>query len=430
MKGKTLKKSVEFEGLGLFTGTACKVRILPLQDPAGVYFKKIGQKGATEIKVGVNTISDGFRSTVIADSKVEIKSVEHILSSLYGMKVTNAVIEMDGDEIPILDGSSKVFVDAIQKAGFAETTSDIETLELTESLYVRQDESFIVATPLKDKFVITFTIDYPGTAVGKQTYTFDFTDINFAKEIAPARTFCLKNEAEKILQKGLGKGGDVSNTLIIEDINLGKLRFPDEFVRHKILDLLGDLSSLGLYLNAHLVCYKSGHHLNHQLIKKINELRENKRRSVTSSTPILDIKEIQKYLPHRYPMLLIDKVIEVNGYQSAVGVKNVTCNEPYFVGHFPNNPVMPGVLILEAMAQLAGALLIRKAENHKKQCILISLDNVRFRKQVLPGDQLILFAETKKLKAMTCEVYTKATVDDQLASEADMKFMLIEAPQQ
>lgn len=427
MKSRTLKNTVQLEGRGLFTGKDSKVRILPLTDKTGIFFSRTDIPGTQPVKIGPDNLLNGFRSSVVSSGPVEIKSVEHILSSLYGLNITSAAIEVEGEEIPAMDGCSKLFVNMLQQAGFKETHETLEVLSITEPVHIQEEDAFILAMPREKGLKITFTIDYPGTSIGQQTFNFELTPENYANEIAPARTFCTKQEAEEIQKKDMGKGATASNIIIIDETPASHLRFHDEWVRHKILDLIGDLSALGCHINAHIVAFKSGHSMNVQLVKKIYEHRAKAIKKASDSSATLDIREIQKYLPHRYPLLLVDRVIEIEGYNKIVGIKNVTINEPYFQGHFPGNPVMPGVLILEALAQLAGAMLIRKSENTKKLAVLISLDKVRLRKTVVPGDQLVLHAETIRLKARTCELHAWATVEGQLAADAEIKFMIIDS---
>jgi UDP-3-O-[3-hydroxymyristoyl] N-acetylglucosamine deacetylase/3-hydroxyacyl-[acyl-carrier-protein] dehydratase len=286
-----------------------------------------------------------------------------------------------------------------------------------------------VALPNEGGLTVSYSLNYPDTRIGQQHFTLEMTDESYTKLISPARTFCLQSEAEAFLQQGLGKGANYQNTVVwgpdgpIENT----LLFPDEAVRHKILDLMGDLATLGAGLRAHVVALKSGHNTNLRLVKKISAaFSEDSRFPEKIGNTLLDAREISKILPHRYPFLLIDKVIELDGYRRAVGIKNVSCNEPFFQGHFPGQPIMPGVLQIEAMAQLAGILLMRKSDNQAKVAVLLSLDGVKLRKSVVPGDQLRIEVETIKVKARTGEVFARATVDGQLVTEATMKFMLMD----
>jgi UDP-3-O-[3-hydroxymyristoyl] N-acetylglucosamine deacetylase/3-hydroxyacyl-[acyl-carrier-protein] dehydratase len=254
-------------------------------------------------------------------------------------------------------------------------------------------------------------------------------DATYAKEICSARTFCLESEAQAFVAQGLGKGANPDNTIVVgKDGPNIPLRYPDEFVRHKVLDLLGDLTSLGVALRAHVVGVRSGHTTNLQLVKRLADfIDQEDGTKVRKNESLLDVREIEKILPHRFPFLLIDRVVEMDGYRRAVGIKNVTYNEPYFTGHFPGQPLMPGVLQLEAMAQLAGVLLMRKGDNQAKVAVLLALDGVKLRKGVVPGDQLRIEVETIKVKARTGEVMGRATVDGQLVAEAQMKFMLMDS---
>ena len=282
-----------------------------------------------------------------------------------------------------------------------------------------------MALPSDGPLTVSYTMDYAGS-IGRQHYTIEVNENSYMEQICPARTFCLESEAEAFQQQGIGKGASYETALIVGKdgpIN-NTLRFPDEYVRHKILDLLGDLAALGAQLKAHIVAHRSGHNANIKLVKKIASEKDGVSRPRRET--LLDVRELSKILPHRYPMLLIDKVTELDGYRRAVGIKNVTFNEPYFQGHFPGEPIMPAVLQIEAMAQLAGALLMRKSENQGKIAVLLSLDGVKLRKSVVPGDQLQIEVESIKVKSRTGEVYARCTVDDQLVAEANMKFMIME----
>jgi UDP-3-O-[3-hydroxymyristoyl] N-acetylglucosamine deacetylase/3-hydroxyacyl-[acyl-carrier-protein] dehydratase len=277
---------------------------------------------------------------------------------------------------------------------------------------------------------IEYTLDYGSPLLPVQHRTIDLDADSFSEQIAPARTFCLEAEAQEILGAGLGKGANTTNTLVVGDNGVieNELRFEDEFVRHKILDLIGDLYLLRTDLSARIVATRTGHRLNALLARRIGErMSELENRGIIKKDTGLDIREIMRILPHRYPFLFIDRVIEIEGYRRAVGIKNVSINEPFFQGHWPDQPIMPGVLQIEAMAQLAGVLLLRKLENTGKIAVLLSIEKVKLRRSVVPGDQLRVEAEALKVKSQAGKVKARVLVNGQLVSEAIMKFMLADA---
>ena len=425
---KTIKKGVEIEGVGLFSGQKAKLRILPAMQDSGITFIRVDLPDKPRVPVTVENVDAKLRRTAIVKDGVEIETVEHLLSSIFGLELHNLDIEIDASEVPVIDGSSKPFVDLLRQAEIIEQDAPKRVITIKEPISVMDNEVTIVALPSENGLTVSYTLNYDGTYIGSQHLSLNINEISFASEIAPARTFCLKNEADVLLQQGLGKGANYKNTLVIDSNGVidNELRFKDEFVRHKILDLLGDLSLLNASLKAHIVAVKSGHSTNVKLVKKIWEVCSEPQEGSKKPETWLDVREMAKILPHRYPMLLIDKVIELEGYKHAVGIKNVTINEPFFQGHFPGRPIMPGVLQIEAMAQLAGVLLMRKSENAKKVPVLLSIDSVKLRKTVVPGDQLRVEADAVRVKSRTAEVHTRATVDGELACEADMKFMLVD----
>jgi UDP-3-O-[3-hydroxymyristoyl] N-acetylglucosamine deacetylase/3-hydroxyacyl-[acyl-carrier-protein] dehydratase len=426
---RTIQKPAELEGVGLFGGQASKVRVQPAPANAGVVFIRTDLPGRPRLPVTPDTVTSKFRRSAVAVENAEIETIEHLMSALGGLEIDNLEIEINAAELPNADGSSRPWVDLLHGAGIVDLPEPRRIHVVREPIAVSDNEASIVALPGDTGLTVSYTLNYPNTAIGQQHFTLEMGDEAYTKLISPARTFCLQSEAEAFIQQGLGKGANYQTTVVwgpngpIENT----LRFPDEPVRHKILDLMGDLATLGAGLRAHVVALKSGHNTNMKLVKKIaSSFGEAGQIQAKTGGTLLDVREISKILPHRFPFLLIDKVIELDGYRRAVGIKNVSYNEPFFQGHFPDQPIMPGVLQIEAMAQLAGVLLMRKSENQAKVAVLLSLDGVKLRKSVVPGDQLRLEVETIRLKARTGEVFARATVDGQLVAEANMKFMLMD----
>jgi UDP-3-O-[3-hydroxymyristoyl] N-acetylglucosamine deacetylase/3-hydroxyacyl-[acyl-carrier-protein] dehydratase len=426
---RTIQKPAEIEGVGLFGGQPGKVRLQPAPANAGVTFIRTDLPNRPRLPVTPDTVTSKFRRSAVTGENAEIETIEHLMSALGGLEIDNLEVEVNAAELPNLDGSSRPWVDLLHGAGIADLPDAKKIHVVREPIAVSDNEASIVALPGDTGLTVSYTLNYPNTAIGQQHFTLEMNDDSYSKMIAPARTFCLQSEAEAFIQQGLGKGASYQTTVVwgpngpIENT----LRFPDEPVRHKILDLMGDLATLGAGLRAHVVAIKSGHNTNMRLVKKIaSSFSEAGQLQAKPGGTLLDVREISKILPHRFPFLLIDKVIELDGYRRAVGIKNVSYNEPFFQGHFPDQPIMPGVLQIEAMAQLAGVLLMRKSENQAKVAVLLSLDGVKLRKSVVPGDQLRLEVETIRVKARTGEVFARATVDGQLVAEANMKFMLMD----
>ncbi len=428
-KQKTIKEISEFSGVGLFSGEEVKLRFLPATPGTGIRFVRTDLPEAPKIEVCVDNAKSKFRRTCVEKNDVEVDTVEHLLAAIGGLEIDNIEIEINGSEVPSADGSAKPFTDVLQEAEVVEQDTEREETNLSETVSVRDGDSSITAVPSENGTEISFSLEYEHPVVGSQHLTKRITPEVFANEIAPARTFCLEDEVDYFLDRGLGKGANYDNTLVVgeDGVIKNELRFPDEFVRHKILDLLGDMTINGLPVDAHYVAVRSGHEDNLKLAKAIHRTLHGESDEIDRSAEhtMLDMQEILNVLPHRYPFLLIDRVIELEGYDRAVGIKNVTYNEPFFQGHFPDKPIMPGVLQIEAMAQLSGALLLRKAENVDKLAFLLSLDNVKLRKTVVPGDQLRIESEAIKVKSRTGLIESKAMVGDRKAAEARMKFMLV-----
>lgn len=425
---RTLKTQVEISGVGLHTGAKVKAVLKPSPADTGIVFERVDLDGAPEIPANADSIVPANRRTTLRNGIAEVDTVEHFLSACHGLGVDNLRVELNGPEFPSADGSARPIADTLLAAGIVEQKSPKKIFKVEEPIYVREKDASIVALPSDEPGLkIQYHFSYPNYAPRTVHYKVDSED--YRDTIAPARTFVMEEEIEALKAKGLGKGANAENTVVMR--HHGKppeMRFPDEYARHKVLDLLGDIYLAGAEIHGHLIATKSGHSTNAKFVKRVvEELQGREERGQLAHSTALDIKEVMKILPHRYPFLLIDRVIEVDGHRKAVGLKNVTINEPFFVGHWPSAPVMPGVLILESMAQLAGVLLLRKLENTGKLGVLIGIDKVRMRGTVVPGDQLRIEVETVKAKRDLAQVEGRAKVNGKLVSEAQLMFSMIEA---
>ncbi len=411
----------------MFSGVPVRIRLCPAPADAGVAFVRTDLPGRPRIPVHIDHLSAKPRRTAVARENAEVETIEHLMSAVHGLAVDNLDIEINAPEVPGVDGSAAPFAELLRGAELVDLDAPRFVFAPREPVSVVDDDSSLVAMPSKRGLSVSFTLDYQLSYFGPQHYTIDVGEDRYLREIAPSRTFCLQSEVKALLDQGMGKGASYQNTLVIgpEGVIQNEVRFKDEFVRHKILDLIGDLALLGCPLQAHVVAIRAGHASNARLVRALQKALADQSARRKQET-FLDVREILKILPHRYPFLLIDKVIELDSYKKATGIKNVTYNEPFFQGHFPGQPIMPGVLQIEAMAQLAGALLLRKAENANKLAVLLSIDKVKLRKTVVPGDQLRIEAEAERVKNRTGFVHTWCTVEGKLVCEAYMKFMLVD----
>jgi UDP-3-O-[3-hydroxymyristoyl] N-acetylglucosamine deacetylase/3-hydroxyacyl-[acyl-carrier-protein] dehydratase len=355
------------------------------------------------------------------------------MAALAGLGINNALVRIAGGvsgEVPGTDGSSQPFVQAIDEVGLTEQEADVRPLVIRRPVQVAMGDKTLAALPgPTDHLEILYDFEAP-PPIGRQVFSFHLGVDSFSRQVAPARTFIFEDEAAELKMRGLGHHLTPRDLLVISSKGPidNEFRFTDECVRHKVLDLIGDLYLAGRPIYGRVVAHKSGHELNHQIVRKLlTQEQLTDREDLLSRDAALDIRRIQRILPHRYPMLMVDRVLEIVGDQRAVGVKNVTFNDIFFQGHYPGTPIMPGVLIVEALAQLGGILLSQKLEHTGKVAMMLSMDKVKMRHPVVPGDQLLLEAVTVRVKSRTGHVRCKAFVKDKLAAEADIKFMLVDA---
>lgn len=433
-KQRSIQKPFTISGFGLHTGNPVEVHFKPAEANSGIQFIRVDLPGHPVIKVDpANVITDAMvprcSSIGLKKEKIVIHTVEHLMSVFAGLGIDNATIEINSNELPGLDGSGLSFLKAIKEAGIVDQDSPKEFFDIKEPIGVEENGSSIYIVPAKD-LIISYTLDYNHPLLRSQFFSIKVDEESFEKDIAPCRTFCLESEAAELRKRGLGKGANHENTLVVgaNGVIDNKVRFKDEFARHKVLDFIGDLYLLGKPIRGHVFAVKSGHTLNMTLLKKLENQRVNyQSNSVLFDRNIGDKKEIDvhgimKILPHRYPFLLIDRVIEIEKGKRAVGIKNVTINDNFFQGHFPSRPVMPGVLMIEAMAQTAGVAILTNEEHHNKVAFFMSVDKVKFRKVVVPGDQLMLEVTVIRDRPKNAQIRAEAKVDGELVAEAEMMF--------
>jgi len=429
---RTIARATELRGVGLHTGADVQLRLAPAGPGTGIVFRRVDLPGKPEVPAHVDYLFNRPRRSSLRNGAAEVETIEHLLASLTAFGVDNVVCEIDGPEIPGMDGSSRPFAQAVAEAGTKDQKELVEPHAVPDAVHVNADGWAIVALPRDEGLRLTYTLEFDAPRTVHQTFTFDLDADGFLAEIAPARTFVTADEIEELKKAGLGQGATPDNTLVIgpdAEADAEELRFPDEYVRHKVLDLIGDLTLLGRPLHAHVVAYRTGHAANRALVERLAlEMHRREELGHIQRGTGFGIAEIMRVLPHRYPMLLVDRVVEVEGFKRAVGIKNVTINEPFFTGHYPETPIMPAVLTLEALAQLAGILLLRKLEFSGKVAVFLGMDRVRLRHAVMPGDQMRLIVETLHLGRRGGKVRARATVRDTVVAEAEMKFMLVASP--
>jgi UDP-3-O-[3-hydroxymyristoyl] N-acetylglucosamine deacetylase / 3-hydroxyacyl-[acyl-carrier-protein] dehydratase len=443
MKQRTILREVSIKGKSLHTGEEVHLTLKPAPENTGVIFRRIDLFGKPELKPLIDLVDDLVRSTTIADGHAKVHTIEHVLSALSGCGVDNVVIEMDASEPPILDGSAKHFVNLIQEAEPVEQDAEREYFTLDEPISVTRGSSSIIALPY-DGFRITCT-SADDRGIHTQHLSLDIDPETYVAQIAPARTFTIYEDIEELLKLGKIKGGSLDSAIVIKGdkiVSKEPLRFKDEFVRHKMLDIIGDVTLVGMPIKAHIVGVRPGHALNAELSKVLRKkllekVKGAKKKSdskkapamVEASETAMDIRRVLDILPHRYPFVMIDRVVELVSEDELVALKNVTINEPYFQGHYPGRPVMPGVLQVEAMAQAAGVLLLRKLPvEENKIAFFMSVDKVKFRQAVEPGDSIEIRVKLIKIRGNKIATATgECTVGGKIVSSAELMFMLADA---
>lgn len=458
-KQRTIANEIAISGIGLHTGKPVSMTFKPAPDGHGIVFHRTDIPGSAAIPALVEYVTDIARGTVLGKDGVRIHTVEHVLAAVAGLRIDNLRIELTDEEPPALDGSAGPFVEALLRAEIVEQEAEREYLDLEKTLTYHDDKNAIdiVIVP-SSEFRITYMIDYPNTELGTQ-YTSMYSISEFVEEFARSRTFCLLSEMRALKDRGLIKGGSLDNAVVFVDQDLGEneyeelksafgyrgelnhngailggveLRYPNEAVRHKTLDLVGDLALVGVPVRGHVLAARAGHASHVEVARMLRRLLEAQRIARRYGGKggrgfVFDSEAIERLLPHRYPMLMVDRILELVPSERVVGIKNVTRNEPFFDGHFPGRPVMPGVLIVEAMGQTGGVLLLNSVENPESKLVYFTgLDNVKFRKPVTPGDQVRFTVEMLLFRRGICKMKGTAHIDGALVAEAEMTAAVVD----
>jgi len=422
---RTVARPVTLDGAGLHSGLPASVTFAPAPAGTGIRFRRTDLEGSPEVPATLDHVVDTERGTTLGVGEAQVRTVEHALAALWALGVDNVRVDVTGPEVPARDGSFADFVSALDETGLSEQDADARVVRVGAPLSVRGADGQSYAATGAELFTVSATIDFQHAAIGRQSGSFVIDPDRFRTEVAPARTFGFRKDAEALRARGLALGASMENTVVIDEhgvMNDGGLRFDDEFLRHKVGDLVGDLALLGARLGAHVVVERPSHEGNIKFAKAIMEQERQ-----ASRETLMDVTRIMEVLPHRYPMLMVDRIVEVVEGERIVGIKNVTINEPFFQGHYPGHPIMPGVLIVEAMAQTGGLLLMDKLDDPEKKVVyFMTMDEVKFRRPVTPGDTLTLEVELLQARRDVVRMKGHARVDGAVVAEAEFKARIME----
>lgn len=447
LQQQTINRPVSYSGVGLHGGNRVTMTFLPAAPNSGIRFRRVDLEGRPEIEARVENVIENNRSTTLAKGNTRIHTVEHVLATFAGYGVDNAIIELDANEPPIADGSAREYCKLIQQAGIVPQDDRREPYTVSAPIELEMGETLMTLFPDESFKISCTSADKQGRFT--QFCSVEVSPKTWERDLAHARTFCFYEEIEYLIKNGLIKGGSLENAVVIRDdavLTTEPLRYPDEFVRHKVLDILGDLSLLGRPLHGHLIAVKPGHAANCELVRRITAQMRKPLVAAQAFAPPppapkaqpssgdetaaqkggIDILGLMQMLPHRYPFLMVDRVAKIEG-NHIIAVKNVTINEPFFQGHFPGHPIMPGVLQLEAMAQVAGIVMLKNAASTGKIPYFMSAEDVKWRKPVLPGDVLVIEVELTKLRGKIGKAKGACKVQGEIVSQAEVTFMMGDA---
>ncbi len=422
---RTLAEPVSREGHGLHTGKSVRATLLPAEVDTGFLFRRVDLAGHPAVRATVENVTGVEWETVIGSGDEAVRTIEHLLAAVVAARIDNLEVQLDGPEPPVLDGSSARWCEALREGGCAEQDAAARVLAVQEPLRLRAGDSRYDVLP-HARYRVSAEIEFDNQTIGRQFASIEVEEERFCREVAAARTFGLASWREKLHARGLALGASHENTLVVTETGVERevpLRYPDEFVRHKVIDVIGDLALVGARLRGHVVAHRPGHRGNVALARRLRELLDR----AEGTGPRLGIEEILQHIPHRYPFLLVDRILEFEPGRRIVGLKNVTINEPFFTGHFPDHPIMPGVLIVEAMAQVGGLLLMNEFEDPQDKVVyFMSLDGVKFRRPVVPGDQLVFELEMVQFRGRVCKMRGIGRVDGRPVAEATMMARVVD----
>ncbi len=423
-KQQTLGEAAELQGTGLHTGEPVRVRFRPAEPGSGIRFRRSDLAEAPEIPADLEHVCSTDRGTSLGAGSAVVHTVEHLMAAMAALELDNVVVEVEGPEIPIMDGSFRPFYDVLDAAGRETQAEDARVVRVARPLTAAATGGASYVAAPADTLRISATIEFEHPLVRRQFASFDVTSAGFSRNLSSARTFGFLREKEELQSRGLARGATLENAIVLDESGVvgGALRFPDEFVRHKIGDVVGDLALLGARVHGHVVADRPSHAGNLALASAIRQQAQHE-----SANTQVDVMQIMQHLPHRYPMLLVDRVVEFEPGKRIVGIKNVTINEPFFQGHYPGHPVMPGVLIIEAMAQVGGLLLMDAVEAFEEKVVyFMSLDKVKWRRPVTPGDQIRFEVEMLQLRRLACRMRGVGYVDGRVVAEGEMMATLVD----
>lgn len=421
---RTIRKDVSLAGTGVHSGESATITLRPGNVNTGIRFRRVDLDGCPEIPATLSHVVGTELGTSLANGDAQVNTVEHVMAALAAAQVDNAIIDLDGQEVPIRDGSFQDYVHALRDVGIKSQEVKAKVVRVKTKVTTTGGDGQSYSATMNRGLTVVASIDFEHSAIGRQSGEFSIDSESFETELASARTFGFKKDEEELHDRGLALGASLDNTVVLgqDGVMGGELRFPNEFLRHKVGDLIGDLALLGARIEARIVAERPSHAGNIELAKALQTHARD-----TNREAIVDTAKIMQYLPHRYPMLLVDRITEYEAGKRIVGIKNVTINEPFFQGHYPGHPVMPGVLIIEAMAQVGGLLLMEEVEKHEDKVVyFMSLDRVKWRKPVTPGDTIVFELELLQFRRQVCKLKGQGFVEGTLVAEAEMMATIVD----